>query len=149
MTVTSSWIGRVEPGEVRQNLDWAHADRGEFDVSTASVEIDAEIADDIYEAWKWITRRARQTEPESVFDSGGERVEIVHVKWDGVRYEFGCAGYYGETHSPSSGPARDLAQIAKRLAEIPTLEGTQRNAALDACAQDARRLRARAEALRW
>jgi len=149
LTVTSSWIARVERGEVRQNLDWAHADRGEFDVSTASVEIDAEIAVDIYEAWKWITRRARQPEPEYVFDSHGQRVEVTRVIFDGVRYEFGCAGFYGETHSPRSGPARDLAEIAMRLAEIPTLQGAQRDAALDACAQDARRLRERAESLPW
>lgn len=149
LTVTSAWIGRVERGAVRSDFDWAHANRTDFPISTASVEIDAGAAGDIYEAWKLITRRARQPEPEYVFDSDGQRVEVTRVIFDGVRYEFGCAGYHGETHSPDSGPAHDLAALALRLRAIPALDAADREAALAACAEDARRLKERAEALPW
>ncbi len=149
LTVTSSWIGRVERGQVRWNFDWAHADRDDFTVSTATVGIDAVIAKDIYEAWKLITRRARQPEPQYMFDSDGGRSDLTWIKSDGVRYEFGCAGFYGETHSPDSAPAHDLAALAQHLRAIPSEDAAKREAALRACAEDARRLRERAEALPW
>ncbi len=130
--------------------DWDALGPTDFQVARTSVPIDREVATEIEGACRMVVRRARHPRPTYVY-YGEQRYEVGPVlRTDGVRYEFDADGYYGTSHSPDAGPARDLISLLDQLASAASItDEAERAAVLRKCRERARALQERAEHLPW